>query len=93
MLPASAGSFADDGEGAGIGGEFLNQIGHKVVDVHPAILPRRIPEEGEHPLALGNPAVLRDDFGGRLRRQGHQHKAYGTHAVSVGVLCRRALHC
>ena len=76
-LAVGAGALADDGEGvaqlgfavesAGVGGEGVHKFFGEVDDVlAPAALV--VAEEGEDAVALGEPAVLGNDFGRGLGR-------------------------
>ena len=49
--------------------ELLHQLRREVVDVHPPAARAPVAEEGEHTVALGDPAILGDELGERLGRQ------------------------
>ena len=78
-LPVGAAAVVDDGERvprlvlaaevAGVVRQLPDEPGGVVLDVHPAAGAPDVAEEGEHAVALGEPAVLGDDLGGRIRRQ------------------------
>ena len=78
-LPVGAAAVADDGvraphlvlaaEVAGVVRQLLDEAGRVVGDVHPAAGAPDVAEEGQHAVALGEPAVLGDDLGGRIGRQ------------------------
>ena len=55
-------------QGAGVVGQLLDQLGGGILDVLAAAF-AGVAEKGEDAIALGQPAVLVDDFGRRLGRQ------------------------
>ena len=77
-LAVGAGAFGDDGEGvaqlgfavegAGVVGEGVHEFFGDVDDVLAAAT-LDVAEEGEYAVALGEPAVLGDDLGGRFGRE------------------------
>ena len=52
-----------------VSGEFPHEFFQEILDVHPPAGQGLVAEEREHSIALGDPPVLGDQFGGRLGRK------------------------